>query len=148
MNGVKVNITISLSVGIATSVTRMKSAAKTLSWLAPARLRTVFANHRKNPSSSRNIDITVIDRKSTRIFIGLIAASAVKPPKISSTSIRLNRTKSNAPNRGISQYVLIVMAFNFSFGLASAATITPRQLIAEIIMTGVIMSFSFISYEP
>ena len=115
---------------------------KSFSWLLPARLREAFARYRKNPSSSRNIDRTVIEMNRTSILSGFIAVFATSAaPTLAGSTVLVIRS-SAAPTSVTTQYEPSDIRPSLILGKNSTENIIKRQVAALMTIDGIITYLS------
>ena len=80
-----------------------------LSWLPLALEEAKEAKYLNNPSSSRKIEIKVIEKNKTNIFKGLIVEPVVSCLPTSSSGDKPKERRNIAPTNATIQYVSITM---------------------------------------
>ena len=74
MNGVSVNMTISFEVKMVRMEVNKYKTTNSRYWLPFAFSEALLARYLNRPSSSKKMDIMVIEKNKIKILIGLIAA--------------------------------------------------------------------------
>ena len=100
------------------------------------------ATNLKNPTSSKNIDNIVIEKKITNILIGFIADEDMIPSNDSLIVKLVNNKIHIAPSNATIQNVFKDTFFILIFGRKSIDNINNKQVMQEIIIVGNI-TFSF-----
>ena len=101
-------------------------------WLALAFDNVTHAMYLKNPTSSKNTESTDIEKKSTSIFMGFTAVSALKPAYTSFTEIHPDKMRAAAPAKTTIQYMLTLCFLTFTDGLNNMDVSIPAQVNSDI----------------
>ena len=137
MNGVKESIITSFEVNTVSTETVKYSVIKSFIWLLPAFFNDASAKNLNTPSSSKNMDNTVIEIKITSILIGFTEVSAVSALIILFKS-PLNITRITVPIRVIIQYESINFFPTFIFGKNNTEVIIAATVTADTEMVNII----------
>ena len=129
MNGVNDKIIMSFEVNTVSIDTVMYKYKNSLVCPVRARLSATLAKNLKKPSSSRNMDSTVMDRNSARILSGFIAVSAISALPTVSSLVDAHANTITAPKSVISQYVSSLTFPSLSLGKNSIASIITTHVI-------------------
>ena len=146
MNGVRVNMTTSLDVNTVKSDVKKYKTINKINWFPFAYLLATLAKWRNKPSSSRMIDIVVIEKKRTSIFKGLIALLLINWFPTSLIGAKENAKRMMAPIRAIIQYVSNLIFPILICGKNGIDKITDINVIEAIIIVGIITKSKLCSF--
>ena len=145
MNGVNVKMTISFDVKMVSKEVKKYKIMKSVYWLSLAFLVARFAKNLNNPTSSRKIESTVIEKNKTSIFIGLTVVLFVSWFHTSLTGANENAKSTEAPKRATIQYVPILILPILIWGKKRIEAVMVMNVMTEIIMVGIITTNSLLS---
>ena len=138
INGVKVNITISLEVNTVKKETKKYKAKNKVNWLFLALETANEARYLNRPTSSKKMESIVIEKNKTNIFSGLIAALLVQEFLISPIGHNCAMTKISAPIIATIQYVSKVIFPNLILGKNRVDNVIPRNVITLMTIVAII----------
>ena len=115
-------------------------------WFPFASLEAILAKYLNNPSSSKNMEMIVIEKNKTNIFNGLIDALLVNCFPTSWMGAKENAKRIMAPNKAIIQYVSNFTLPILMCGNNRIDKMTNINVVIEIIIVGIITKWKLCSY--